>query len=110
MKDRTEVNGVTVCELTVAQLDALLNQPEDYTATLLDRMLDRHMVTGGMLSASTGISEGELSAMKPSELTPIVDQFKEVNADFFEMARREVKRAEEMSKALGSNLGSAFAS
>ncbi len=95
---------VTVKELTVTQLDSLLGQ-EDYEATMLDRILEKDMLTGDLLHTATGISVQDLSGMAPSAMRPLVEAFKEVNPDFFEMARREVSRAQEMAKLLEKGLG-----
>ena len=94
---------VIVRELTVSHLDYLLSV-EDYEATMLDRLLEGEMLTGPLLEAASGIKVAVLAEMTPSELRPLVEAFKEVNPDFFEMARREVRRVEEMAKAFASNL------
>jgi len=95
---------ITVKELMVSELDALLGQ-DDHVPSWLDRILDKDLLTGAVLSKSVGMSVADLSAMTPSSLRPLIDACKEVNPDFLETARLEVARAEKMEETLGSSLG-----
>lgn len=99
---------VEVKELTVEQLDMLLGvDPATYQVSTLDRILEQHIINGAILSASCGLTEEELIKLAPSRLRLLVDTCKEVNPDFFEMARRDLDRAKALEKLLESDSGSA---
>ena len=83
---------VTIKELTPEDYDRLLNPDHQYEARWLDRILDKDNLSGAVLSAATGLMENDLAKIKPSLLRPLIDGFKEVNADFFEAARVEKAR------------------
>ena len=95
---------VTVKEMTVQELDVLLSRERDENPSLLDRLLASHMLTGQLLSDACGVPLGELEKAAPSRLQPLIKKFQEVNPDFFEMARFEMSRAQEMTEALGKIL------
>lgn len=100
---------IAVKELTCGELDELLGG-DQHKVTWLDRILEKDILTGGILAMSTGIAESELSTMTPSAIRPLVVACKEVNPDFFETARRDLeksRRAQEAILKLGRNSESA---
>lgn len=85
-------NGKTriACELTPREIDALFDATRE--RSLLDDLLDVHDLDTGLLAAMLGMENDELAAelmdLPPSEIQVAVAACKEVNADFFVMARR----------------------
>jgi hypothetical protein len=73
-------NKIKVSELTVGQLDTIL--AETTAISVIDRIYNREMITESMLLAATGIDQTDLRSVAPSELRPLVEAFKTVNADF----------------------------
>lgn len=55
--------------------------------TFIDIAFNPEMVTEKMLAIGTGLAVAELRATPPSDLRPLVEAIKEVNADFFSGVR-----------------------
>jgi hypothetical protein len=72
-----------VNELTVAELRALIQAAESAPAEDPLSELLFEEVSFRELRAMTGLSPGDLDAMKPSEIRAVLDKAKQVNADFF---------------------------
>lgn len=88
---------LVVKELTCAELDHLLS--ENRQMTIVDRLFDEEVVTESMITTATGLTHDDLVKFGPSKLRPLIDAVKEINSDFFRMARAEVKRAEKLKEA-----------
>lgn len=88
---------MVVKELTPREIDALFDESEVATASIVDAMLDVHHLNLVLLAAMLGMKKDLLEAMLldtvPSEYGKVIDAGKEVNPDFFAMARQRAKLA-----------------
>ncbi len=73
---------ISVKELTVAQLEEVLQDATTGSMTMIDRVFNPDFISERMIVLSTGLDAAELCTVAPSELRPIVDAVKEVNPDF----------------------------
>jgi len=88
---------MVVKELTPREIDTLFDESEVATASIVDAMLDVHHLNLVLLAAMLGMEKDLLEAMLldtvPSEYGKVIDAGKEVNPDFFAMARQRAKLA-----------------
>ena len=78
---------ITVKELTVAQVRSIISELEsNYELAILDLMFTD--VPSLALQMSTGLSDSELDDYSPSELTPLIEAFREANPFFVQMMNR----------------------
>lgn len=88
---------MVVKELTPREIDALFDESEVATTSIVDAMLDVHHLNLVLLAAMLGMERDSLEAMLldtvPSEYGKVIDAGKEVNPDFFAMARQRAKLA-----------------
>ncbi|MGD9947521.1 MAG: hypothetical protein AB7U29_03465 [Desulfobulbus sp.] len=105
-----DINGTTymVRELTPLEIDQLFDQSKSRSRTIVDDILDVHCLDTVLLGSMLGVEPPRCSEiigpLTPSEYMPIIEAAKELNPDFFEMARRWVDRAGqlgEISKIIG---------
>lgn len=96
------VEGTTyvVRELTAMEVDALFDQSIDRQQSTVDGFLDVHglntVLLGSMMDTTPDRCAEIIGSMMPSEYRPILDTAKELNPDFFEMARRRLEYAGHM--------------
>lgn len=89
-----EMGGKTyvVRELTPLEIDRLFDQSREQTSSVVDAMLDVHnldtVLLGAMLDLEPSEVERLIGERVPSEYQPIIEAAREINPDFFEMARR----------------------
>lgn len=100
---------LVVRELTPAEVDALYDLAAKSEASTLDNMLDVHDLNTTILARICALDPDKLAAllvnMTPSAYAPLIASAKEVNPDFFAMARLIRSRAE-MLGAVGKMLDS----
>lgn len=82
-----------VRELTPFEIDKLFDQVNHQgTSSMVDAMLDVHdldtVLLGAMLDLKAQEVERLIGERVPSEYQPIIAAAREINPDFFEMARR----------------------
>lgn len=86
-----------VRELTPNEIDALFDAAKVSSRSLVDEILDIHLLDtvllGGMLGVDAGRCGEIIGGLTQSEYLPIIEAAKELNPDFFEYARRLVERA-----------------
>jgi len=106
-----------VKELTPREIDALFDQSQAGTSSIVDQMLEVHDLNLVLLAAMVGVEpkdlETELLDTPPSEYGKVIDAAKEVNPDFFAMARQRQKlvgQLEAMERILGLASGKESAS
>lgn len=106
---------VVVRELTGIEIDRLYDQAEQMPMTMFDNLLDLHDITGSMLATICGLQAAQLAEalmpLPPSCWRQLLDDAKEVNPDFFAVARQIKNRAAmlaEYAKIVGSSLGEGF--
>nr|WP_321465162.1 hypothetical protein [uncultured Desulfobulbus sp.] len=93
------VEGTTyvVRELTALEVDALFDQSIGRQQTTVDGFLDVHglntVLLGSMMDVPPERCAEIIGNMMPSEYRQILDAAKELNPDFFEMARRHLEYA-----------------
>ena len=94
-----ELGGATyvVKELTPLEIDGLFDQSPHRKRTMVDDMLDVHQLDTALLGAMLGVTPERCAEIigqhPPSQYGVIIDASKEMNPDFFEMARRRVALA-----------------
>lgn len=94
-----EVNGATyvVRELTPSEIDALFDQSRQKEQSTVDGILDVHCLDTCLLGAMLGVDpprcEEIIGGLTTSEYMPIIDTAKDLNPDFFAMARRRLEYA-----------------
>ncbi len=97
-----------VRELTANEIDRLFDQEGSRPMTTLDNLLDVHDLTTSILAAMCGMDEQQMAEMigglTPSGYAPIITAAKELNPDFFAVARNLKNRAEMMAN-IGKMLG-----
>lgn len=84
-------DGVTVREMTVAELDRLLHDT-GAADTMLDWLYADDSMTAELIITCSGLAYDELAGRTPSELAPLIKAIKEVNPVFFARARAEQER------------------
>lgn len=100
-----EVNGTTyvVRELTPKEIDALFDQSRQKEQATVDGILDVHCLDTCLLGAMLGIDpprcEEIIGGLTTSEYLPIIETAKELNPDFFAMARRRLEYAGQLDAA-----------
>lgn len=101
-----------VKELTGFEIDQLFDLAAQTDPTTFDNLLDGHDLTGDILaticSKTRQEMEKQLMSLPVSSWQPLLVAVKEVNPDFFDLARRLKHRAEliaNMGRMLGSSFG-----
>lgn len=100
-----EVNRATyvVRELTPIEIDALFDQSRQKEQSTIDGILDVHCLDTILLGAMLGVDPprcGEIiGGLTTSEYMPIIEAAKELNPDFFAMARRRLEYAGQLAEA-----------
>lgn len=108
-----------VQELTPAQVDALFDQSATGPGSIVDAFLDVHDLNVILLAAMVQMEpaelERELQETVPSEYGKLIAAAKEINPDFFAMARQRKELAGQLETlermlVLASDKGSASSS
>ncbi len=97
-----------VRELTPNEIDALFDATKGRARTTVDDILDIHLLDtvllGGMLGVDAARCGEIIGGHTPSEYLPIIEAAKELNPDFFALARRRLEFATGQMAALGELL------
>lgn len=100
-----EVNVATyvVRELTPSEIDALFDQSRQKEQSTIDGILDVHCLDTCLLGAMLGVDPPRcaeiIGGYTTSEYMPIIETAKELNPDFFVMARRRLEYAGQIAEA-----------
>lgn len=93
----TDKTTYVVRELTPNEIDALFDQAKGKEPSIVDEILDIHLLDtvllGGMLGVDPARCGEIIGGLTQSEYLPIIEAAKELNPDFFALARRLVERA-----------------
>lgn len=91
---------VTVKELTLDEIDTWLNEAKNrVTVSLVDELFDDKDLTISDLPFFAEIKAEDLRGFAPSELEPLVDKIREVNARFFVTWQRRLSETRQMRLA-----------
>ena len=93
-------DGVTVREMTVAELDRLLHDT-GAADTMLDWLYADQSMTAELITTCTGLEYDALAGRTPSELAPLIEAVKAVNPVFFARARAERARMQRLAENPG---------
>lgn len=89
-----------VRELTPFEIDRLCDRSVPQRASMVDAMLDVHLLDTSLLGAMLDLEPQEVERVigerTPSEYAPIIEAAREINPDFFAMARRRLELAGQM--------------
>jgi len=89
-----------VRELTPFEIDRLCDRSVPQRASMVDAMLDVHLLDTSLLGAMLDLEPQEVERVigerTPSEYGPIIEAAREINPDFFAMARRRIELAGQM--------------
>ena len=90
-----------VRELTPREIDTLFDAVQPARATIVDNLLEPHDLDSGLLAAMCGLDRealvGLLLDLAPSAWAPLLDAARELNPDFFAMARALQRRAGDLA-------------
>lgn len=97
-------------ELTGREIDRLFDLSQKSGSSIMDALLDVHDLNLVLLSEMLGMEQARLEQLlldtPPSEYAPVIAAAKEVNPDFFAMARqlkRLVGQLDVLDRMLGSD-------
>ena len=90
-----------VRELTPREIDGLFDAIQPARATIVDNLLEPHDLDAGLLAAMCGLDRqaltDQLLDLVPSAWAPLIDAARELNPDFFAMARALQRRAGDLA-------------